>query len=481
MAAELWPTHGWEESTPEAQGLSSGALADALDFIRNKHIEIHSLLIERNGSIVLDAYFFPYSDNELHDIASVTKSVTSTLIGAAIKDKQLFGVDELVLPMFPASAARNKDPRKAGIRIRDLLSMTSGLDCHYDHGEKTLTEMRQSQHWAQFMLDLPMADKPGKKFEYCSSGMHVLSAVITKATGMSALDYARAELFAPLGITGSEWPADPDGISYGWGDLHLQPRDMAKLGYLWLHGGTWDGQQIVPKEYLDAATQAHARAPWGDQYGYGLWVYPERELPVYEGNGRGGQRISIVPAKDLVVVMTGGGFEPGEIGDFIGKSIKSDTALAPDPKGNSRLAKAVADAAQPPAAAPASPLPQLASVFAGKVYLLDDNPLGLKSLALTFREASGASARIGFRDGRIELDAIGLDGVPRLSPTVSGRPVALAGKWEKDAFDLDYDQVADINAFSLRLSPEGEKLTVHVVQRADTGQLDITFHGHSSR
>ena len=166
LAQEYWPTHGWRFSTPEAQGLDSSVLADALDFIHDRHI--HSLLIERNGSIVLDAYFFPFSDNQLHDLASVTKSITATLVGMAIGEKKLSGVNEPVLPLFPDEAARNTDPRKAAMKIKDLLSMTSGLDCHFEDSELTLRQMQQSPHWVDFMLALPMTAQPGSTFVYCS-------------------------------------------------------------------------------------------------------------------------------------------------------------------------------------------------------------------------------------------------------------------------------------------------------------------------
>ena len=249
------PTHGWRSSTPEMQGMDSEVFAQIFEYVRQHQIPIHSLLIVRNGYVVLDAYFYPFGEGQEHDVASVTKSVTSTLIGIAIAEHKLSGVQQPVLSFFPERKFDNHDNRKDRITIENLLSMTSGLDCHVDHGEITLKEMMQSKDWVQFMLDRPIVAEPGSKFEYCSGGMHLLSGIISKATGTSALEFARSELFEPLGIEDLIWPSDPQGVSRGWGDLHLRPRDMAKIGYLWLNQGRWESRQIVPTDYMLAATQ----------------------------------------------------------------------------------------------------------------------------------------------------------------------------------------------------------------------------------
>ena len=475
-AAAAWPTHEWSHATPEEQGLDSNALADALDFVRAKHIRLHSLQIERNGSMILDAYVFPFADGELHDLASVTKSVTSTLVGIAIGEGRFSGVDAPIVPLFRDQPKQDADPRKDSITIGHLLSMTSGLDCHADHDEVTLRRMWNSRHWAQFILDLPMAADPGSTFEYCSGGMHVLSAALTKVTGGSALEMARKTLFAPLGISADEWPADAEGISHGWGDLHLQPRDMAKLGYLWLHNGSWEGRQVVPAGYLSAAEAVHSKAPWGEEYGYGLWVYPKRELPLFEANGRGGQRVSVIPSKNMVVVMTGGGFEPGDIGAFIIKALKSDRELPPNPAGYARLRRAIADAAKPAQAHPLTALPLLARRLAG-TYTLETNPLSLSLVSFRFDTPSEASLRLVFADGRVQEGAVGLDGVPRLTKLATGRTIALQGQWTPTALELNYDQVADINAFTLSFVPTADRIVVQIVQQPETGNLNAVIKG----
>lgn len=473
----FWPTQGWRVSTAEAQGMDSESLAQAFDYIRQNQIPIHSLLIVRNGYVVLDAYFYPFQEGQVHDAASMTKSITSTLIGVAIGEHKLSSVRQPVLALFPERNIGNRDSRKERMTIEHLLTMTSGLDCHVEHAEITLRQMDQSEDRVQFMLDLPMRDEPGSKFEYCSGGMHLLSGIISQATGSSALEFARRELFQPLGIEDAIWPADPQGVSHGWGDLHLQPRDMAKIGYLWLHQGRWEGRQIVPAEWMQAATQAHSHPNFGSgEYGYGFWVYPKRNPPEYEALGRGGQRVSILPGRNLVVVFTGGEFEPGDIGKFIGESIKSDHALPENAAGAARLAAAVRTAAQPPA----QPATSMSAAVSGRRYLVEANPAGLKMFSLTFSGKDQALVQMDFADGRVEQRPLGLDGIPRLSPNGRyGLPVALRGWWEgNSAFVLDYDEVANINCYRYRLTFVHDDVSIDLSER--TGLVQVRFHGKSS-
>lgn len=478
---ENWPTQGWHRSSPEAQGMDSEVLAEAFDEVRRRHIAIHSLTIVRNGILVLDAYFWPFQDNLLHDMASVTKSVTSTLVGVAIGQHKLNGVTQPVTAVL-AAPGDAIDPRKRRLTVEHLLTMTSGLDCHVQQGEITLTQMRRSSDWIQFMLDLPMVAEPGDVYEYCSGGMHLLSGVVTKQTGMSALEFARRTVFVPLGIHDAAWPSDAQGVSHGWGDLHLQPRDMAKIGYLWLRGGRWEAQQLVPADWMRAAVQVHAHpvSSPGTGYGYGLWIYPDRSPPIFEGLGRGGQRISVVPAKDLVVVFTGGEFEPGDIGQFIRRALKSDHALPENPAGAARLASAVRMATWPPTARPVATAPKQEETISGRTYVLDANPFDLKSFALTFSGGATARLQLELVDRLDGPRPVGLDGVPRVSPGGRfGLPVAVSGAWESDGtFDLDYDEVGNINRRRFRLIFAHRGNSVELSDRSEPGE-PVRYRGRA--
>jgi CubicO group peptidase (beta-lactamase class C family) len=471
-----WPTDGWRTSSPEAQGIDSGALVDAFDYIRQHRLPIHSLLIVRNGYVVLDAYFYPYAAGERHDVASVTKSVTSTLVGIAIGKGQIRGVNQPLLSLFKGIPVTNLDERKRNIAIQDLLTMTSGLDCHFNQGEITLRQMEQSKNWVEFALGLPMSDKPGEHFEYCSPGMHLLSGVLTRVSKTSALDYARRELFMPLSITDVVWPADRDGVTHGWGDLQLQPRDMAKLGYLWLNEGRWNGKQIVPEAYLRAATQVHSHAPWEEDYGYGIWVYPQVAGGLFEANGRGGQRISVLPTKNMVLVMTGGGFEPGEIGKFLLASVKSDGVLAENSIAISKLRAAMAAAAGPLAttttAAPR--LPDTAFRISGKLYDVASNPLDLASFQVNFSADSNATLQLNFSDSHSEKLSMGMGGVPKLSGSGVERTAVVGSFEDAETLFIDYNQIARINHIELRLRFTGNRVTIQLREKTGGDQVDFS-------
>jgi CubicO group peptidase (beta-lactamase class C family) len=291
-----WPTQGWRSSTPEEQGFDSAKLAEGLLAIHEQDISIHSLMLIRNGSVFLDAYFYPYDGSTYHDLASVTKSVMTSLIGIAATQGKL-NLDAPMVSFFPNRTIANRDARKERITVRHLASMSSGLDCTEADNERTLREMWASQDWVQFALDRPVAWEPGTHWVYCGPAIHLLSAILQQATEMSALEYARENLFKPLGIQDADWPADPQGYNRGWGDLALHPRDAAKLGYLWFNQGNWDGKQIVSREWATKSTMGYFSGTGRDEdYGYGWWVSPAgADLNYYMAAGRAGQRVQVIP------------------------------------------------------------------------------------------------------------------------------------------------------------------------------------------
>jgi len=253
---DYWPTSGWQTSTPEQQGLDSNVLADALDYVGEQDLALHSLLIVRHGYVVLDAYFYPYTGETVHDVASVTKSITSSIIGIAFEKGYIKDLNRSVFDFFPELHATVPDADRKSFTIKDLMTMSSGLNCGYSRpGEPELFAMLNSEDWVQFTFDLPMAARPGTEFAYCSSGMHLLSAIITRTTGMTALDFAQQHLFAPLGINEIVWPSDSQGNNHGWGDLQMHPYDMARIGYLYINRGQWDSYQILSPDWVDKSTQ----------------------------------------------------------------------------------------------------------------------------------------------------------------------------------------------------------------------------------
>lgn len=204
-------------TTPEAQGMNSEVLAQGIEYflVNRETYRIHSVVVIRNGRVVLNAGFSPFSSRWRHDLASVTKSLTSTLIGIAVDQGHITGVETPVLDYFPDLTIANLSPRKERMTLEHLLTMRSGFECDPTNSEATLTEMTNSPDWVQFALDLPMAEEPGQRRVYCSPNVHLLSAIIERATGMSTLDFAQEHLFEPLGIIDVEWLTDPQNRSAG--------------------------------------------------------------------------------------------------------------------------------------------------------------------------------------------------------------------------------------------------------------------------
>jgi CubicO group peptidase (beta-lactamase class C family) len=310
-----WPTKGWHTCTPEEQHMDSQKLTRMLEAVKEKQVNLHSLLVIRNGYIVSETYFQSYDETKKHELYSCTKSFISTLVGIAIDKGYIDKVDRPVLDFFPDRSFENRDVRKDAMTLEDLLTMRSGL-----HWTETMNpDMGRSRDWVKFVLDQPMQEKPGTLFNYCSGCSHVVSAILQRKTGMNTRDFAQKELFEPLGISSADWETDPTDVPLGGWGLQLTPRDMAKLGYLYLHNGMWDGQQVVSAEWVKTATQMHVKTGTrvGIDYGYMWWTCPS--LNAYAALGYDGQTIFVIPNLDLVIVATAQtvGHEHDEIFELI--------------------------------------------------------------------------------------------------------------------------------------------------------------------
>jgi CubicO group peptidase (beta-lactamase class C family) len=284
--------------------MDSEKLAAMLDTIRKRGHDVDSVSVIRHGYLVIDAYVYPFQPDTKHVIHSCTKSIISALVGIAIDEGYIKGVDQSVLDLFPERTAANLDADKGAMTLEHVLTMATGLECHdsYLYRWRGLQQMRESRDWVQFMLDLPMAEAPGTRFEYCNGASFLLSAIIQETTGMTALAFAEKHLFGPLGISDVTWPSNPQGITIGWGELRMKPHDMAKIGYLYLNGGRWEGEQIVPAAWVEASTRQQIPAgTLSDGYGYQWWV---DDASYHMALGYAGQYIVVVPDKDMVVVFT---------------------------------------------------------------------------------------------------------------------------------------------------------------------------------
>jgi CubicO group peptidase (beta-lactamase class C family) len=314
---------GWSAASPESAGITTKPLSDMSSAIRaGEFKKIGSILIARHGKLVFEDYF-DGDTTSLRDTRSATKSITDALIGIAIDEKNLSGVDARVLQLLPDQARKlqNPDPRKDKITVEDFLTMSSPLECDdwNDASRGNEERMYVVEDWAQFILDLPIrgrmhigepVDPPpyGRYFSYCTGGVFTLSEVLQRATGFRTDRYAQEKLFAPHGIPDAQWVYSPLDIPQTGGGLRLSSRDLLKIAQLYLDGGVWQGRRIVNEAWVRASTQAHARIDDDTEYGYLWWLKSfksaGKSYPAFFMSGNGGNKVLAFPGMDLAVVIT---------------------------------------------------------------------------------------------------------------------------------------------------------------------------------
>jgi CubicO group peptidase (beta-lactamase class C family) len=276
---------------------------------------IHSVLICKNEKLVLEEYFLGYNKSSLNNMYSVTKSVCSALVGIAIDKQYIHSVNDPVHLYFPEYAINWAG--KEDIKICNLLTMSSGLKwdedtAPYTSSDNSHSQMDKSPDQVKFVLERPVADRPGSKWVYNSGGVTALGKIISNASGMDLDTFATRNLFKPLGIVMHEWYKYPSGIYLSSGNLKLISRDMLKFGLLYLNYGKWNGQQIIPSEWISASVQDQITTSQSQvRYGYLWWKRPllmlnGQRIEGYTAEGFGGQFIFVLPSFHMVVVITSG-------------------------------------------------------------------------------------------------------------------------------------------------------------------------------
>ena len=404
-------------------------------------------MIARHGKIVLDAYYAPYTADIPHVINSATKAVVGTLAAIAQRDGLLDSFDRPMLDFFRDRGAISARRQKASDHASEPVGHDFRTGMERAVGRPAgvaLIEMGRSPDWVKFILDHPMSNAPGEIFNYNSGNPHLLSAIITKLTGMSARDYAKAKLFGPLGISVANWRNDPQGITSGGFGLSLLPRDMAKIGYLYLRNGEWEGKPLLPPAWIDRVS--HATLNMNEsfepdlRYSNFFWALPDKH--VYMAVGYHCEVIMVFPELDMVAVTTARDFCPfGKLADLISGAVKSEAALAPDPAGATLLANAIRNISdeKPPET---GAMPEIASSVSGKTYKFPGNILNVKSLSLTFSDPQArynlemypqdqTKPSLGFSG------PIGLDGLYRKGEPTAFGIAAVKGKWLDESYVFD--------------------------------------------
>jgi len=321
---------GWQTASPRQADLDLKPLAALVQQILDTQTDsfktpyIQSLLISRHGKLALEEYFYGFDRERVHDTRSAGKTLAGTLVGIALDHGAKFRLDSPVLPFYPQyHDLANPDPRKQKITVEDLLTMDSGLACDDNDdsspgNEDTMQSQDRQQDWYRYILDVPMQDEPGdRKAVYCTAAINLLGGVIQGSTGMPLTEFFDRYYAQPLQIRDYHMNLMPKGEAYLGGGIQLRPRDMLKLGQLYLDGGKWHGKRVLSSQWTTAATTQHSFFPASDYapghgYGYTWHLFDvkvgTRTYREYMAQGNGGQLVMAVPALDLAVVITAGNY-----------------------------------------------------------------------------------------------------------------------------------------------------------------------------
>jgi CubicO group peptidase (beta-lactamase class C family) len=264
------------------------------------------LLVVAGGDVVVDRGFGGGRNDRLWNLKSASKSLLSALVGIAVEEGKLPGLDAPLSELLPGELPEGADGKARGrITLRHLLTQTTGLE---STSGPAYGAWVSSDDWTRAALARPLLTPPGEEFRYSTGNTHLVSAVLTEATGTSTLAYARSRLLDPLGIGEITWERSPEGVYLGGNQLSMTAKDFARFGLLYLHGGKWNGQQLVPTTWVTESTEKHVETgpDWQDRYGdYGyLWWVPRGHDGAYLAVGYGGQYLYVAPQTDLIVVMT---------------------------------------------------------------------------------------------------------------------------------------------------------------------------------
>lgn len=313
-----WPTEAWRTDSPSDHGFDETVMAGIDDYIQTEVPYLDSILIIRNGYIVFERYYNDYNVNSLHNIASVTKSWTSALVGIALEAHAIENLDATLSQLLPDYDISQAYPDKSEITARDLLMMRSGIAWNedaFDTGEYgSPVELLEIEDIIAYALTFPMGYQPGEAWNYSTLDSQLISAIVQEAVGEPLSAYIVPNLFEPMGIVDFDW-LNISGVTVGGQQMSLTPRDMAKLGLLYLHNGIWDGKQLIPAEWVMQSLTPQGDAlyvPMGENleiefYGYHWWVWKPDWFYGYgsfQAKGYAGQQIWVLPDLDLILVTT---------------------------------------------------------------------------------------------------------------------------------------------------------------------------------
>ncbi|HOD80076.1 MAG: 6-aminohexanoate-dimer hydrolase [Planctomycetes bacterium ADurb.Bin126] len=425
--------------SPEQQGVSSAGVQAFIEAADKNIDSLHSFMLLRHGHVLAEGWWAPYDAQSRHSLYSLSKSFTSTAVGLAVAEGKL-SVDDQVLKFFPQDAPAQPSANLKSMRVSDLLRMSTG---HQSEPARTVAEP-----WVKTFLAHPVPFKPGTHFLYNTSGTYMLSAIVQKATGQTVLEYLQPRLFKPLGIDNPTWETSPQGISAGGFGLSVRTEDIACFGQLFLQKGRWQGKQLLPQAWVEAATARQTsngsdpNSDWSQGYGYQFW---RCRHGAYRGDGAFGQYCVVLPDQDAVIAITSGLGNMQAVLNLVWDKLLPafrPSPLPPDDAACNKLRQTLKgltirtqEGAASPAKAPAKKYVLPDNVRKIEAVSLDSGAGDTKDIAATLiATIGGADYRIACGRGKWIKQRIGRARAwPSPSDTVIEQPVAACGAWSDDA------------------------------------------------
>lgn len=373
-------------STPEAQGVSSAAIAAFVDAIHANEIEMHSFELLRHGQRIAEGWWSPYAPEFPHMLFSLSKSFASTAVGLAVSEGRL-SVDDPVISFFPEELPGSVSNNLAAMKVRHLLSMSTG---HAVDATQFLRDAKDGD-WVKAFLHSTIDEAPGSLFVYNSAATYMCSAIVQKLTRLTLLEYLTPRLFKPLGITDATWESCPKGINVGGWGLSIKTDEIARFGQMYLQKGVWQGKQIVPAEWVEEATSKHiannhpGKQPWldwGQGYGYQFW---RCQHGAYRGDGAFGQYCVVMPEQDAVLAINSGQNNMQIVLDQVWEHLLPAMGASPlpeNPNAYAALQEKLATLGLPLAQGKSTSL--LAAEASGLHYLFPENSQEIEAVTFSF-------------------------------------------------------------------------------------------------
>lgn len=434
---------------PTALGISPEAISAFIDEVNLRVGGLHSMILLQHGKLTAEAWWAPYERADPHMLYSLSKSFTSTAIGLAISEGHLT-VEDMVVSFFPDKLPATVSANLAAMRVKDLLTMTTGHD--KEPG-------RDGPDWVKIFLAAPVDHEPGTHFLYNSMATHVLAAIVQKQTGQRVLDYLTPRLFKPLGIEGPTWEQSPVGVDAGGWGLSLRTDDIAKFGQMLLQKGQFNGKKVVPAAWVEEATKRQVsngdpnqENDWSQGYCYQFWRCQHGH---YRGDGAFGQYCIVMPAYDAVLAITSGVDDMGAVLKAVWTKLCPGFIDHPSSDGEGALKMKLKSQIRPaPSGIPTSPM---AKEVGGKTYKLETNPDGYESLHFNFENDRCIVDAI--QGGKTIRTVFGTDHWIR--DELAGRPVGGRGAWTTPTkFTVQTAFLDSPHAWNEYFEFDGDNLTV---------------------